>query len=64
MWVKCCRADDIANRMMSLFSQSLHSNEAQLISTVCLRVMVGVGEMLFIQSRQGRPLIVGLGAET
>lgn len=44
MCVKCCSGDSIVNRAMSLFSQSLHSDEAKLINTVCvLRVMGGSG---------------------
>lgn len=40
--IKCCPRDNTVNRMMSLFSQSLHSNEPKLITTVCLiRVMGG-----------------------
>lgn len=58
MWGKCRSGDDTVNRMMSLFSQSLRSDEAKLTSTVCLvRVMVGVGEMLLTQGGQRRPLI-------
>lgn len=44
MWAKCCSGDKTVNRMISLFSQSLHSIEAKLISTVCLISVTGGSE--------------------
>lgn len=44
MWSKCHSGDNTVNGVMSLFSQSLRSDAAKLMSTVCLiRVTVGGG---------------------
>lgn len=52
MWGKCRSGDNTVNGMMSLFSQSLRSDEAKLISSLSWKVMVGVGEMLLMQGGQ------------